>query len=97
MPKRNPVLVFLLACFTCGIYPIVWYVTTKGQLNARGAEIPTAWLLIVPIVNLYWLWCFAQGVAKVTGGALNGVLAFLVLLVVPIGMPLVQMQLNKVE
>jgi hypothetical protein len=62
MKNRNPFLVFLLPFLTCGIYPIVWYVSTKEEMNARGAAIPTAWLLIVPFVNVYWMWRYAAGV-----------------------------------
>ncbi len=56
MQQRSPFLVFLLSLITFGIYGIVWYVKTKNEMNARGAQIPTAWLLIIPIVNIYWLW-----------------------------------------
>src|SRR5947208_10264802 len=48
-------------------YHIYRFGVTKNELNQRGTEIPTAWLLIVPFVNLYWLWRFAEGVEKVLG------------------------------
>jgi hypothetical protein len=41
-------------------------------MNARGASIPTAWLWIIPFVNLYWWWRYSEGVEKVTGGASSG-------------------------
>lgn len=98
MTKRNPFLVFLLPLITCGIYAIVWYVTTKGEMNKRGATIPTAWLLIIPFVNLYWLWCFAKGVEKTTNGGMSGVATFfLCWLLGPIGMAIAQSSLNKVN
>lgn len=45
--------VLLLPLITFGIYQIVWYVKTKNEMNQLGATIPTAWLVIVPIVNIW--------------------------------------------
>jgi hypothetical protein len=66
MKKRNPAVVALLSVITIGIYMIVWYVKTKNEMNAQGANIPTAWLIIIPFVNLYWLWKYSKGVEMVT-------------------------------
>lgn len=52
MEKRSPIGVFVLSLVTLGIYSIYWLVKTKGELNQRGASIPTAWLIIVPFVNI---------------------------------------------
>lgn len=52
MEKRSPIGVFVLSLVTLGIYGIYWLVKTKGELNQRGASIPTAWLIIVPFVNI---------------------------------------------
>ena len=61
-----------------------------------GAEIPTSWLIIVPIVSFYWLWKWAQGVEKVTNGAWGAVPAFLLCLFIwPVGAFLTQLQFNK--
>ena len=76
MTKRNPIAVILLTLVTFGIYGIYWLVKTKGEMNARGAEIPTALLIIVPLVNFWWYWKYSQGVEKVTGNKLNGLLVF---------------------
>jgi len=51
---------------TLGIYGLVWYVKTKEEMNAKGAEIPSAWLLIVPIANIIWMWKYSVGVEKLT-------------------------------
>jgi hypothetical protein len=45
-------------------------------LNQKGASIPTAWLIIIPIVNLFWLWKYYEGAEEVTSGKVNGVLMF---------------------
>lgn len=95
MKNRNPLVVFILAMVTCGIYGIVWYVKTKEEMKSQGAEIPTAWLLIIPLANLYWLWMWGKGVEKVTGFGAAG--AFLLCLFLgPIGMAVVQSQFNKI-
>ncbi len=77
MKKRNPAAVLLLPLVTFGIYSIYWMVQTKKEMVARGAEIPTAWLIIVPIANYWFLYKYSMGVEKVTGGKLNGLLVFI--------------------
>ena len=97
MKIRNPVAVFFLPIITFGIYAIYWYVKTKEELKAKGANIPTAWLLIVPIVNLYWLWLYAQGVEKATNSAFTAPVAFILLLLLgSIGMAIVQNKFNTI-
>lgn len=97
MTKRSPVAVLLLPLITFGIYSIVWFVKTKGEMNAQGATIPTAWLLIVPIANFYWLWKYSEGVELVTKSAMSGVAAFLLTLFLgSIGGAIVQNEFNKV-
>lgn len=98
MTNRNPILVIILGFLTCGIYHLYWLVSTKSELNARGANIPTAWLLIIPFVNIYWLWCWSQGVEKVTGNSLGAVPAFLLaMLLGNIGGGITQSYFNKVS
>ncbi len=77
MEKRSLAAVVILPFVTFGIYAIYWFVKTKGELNNKGAEIPTAWLLIVPFVNIYWLWKYFEGAEKVTNGKANAILNFL--------------------
>jgi Domain of unknown function (DUF4234) len=96
MTERNPILVFLLPVLTLGIYGLIWLVKTKEEMNQHGAEIPTAWLLIVPIAQLWFLWKFSEGVGTVTRGEMGGGLAFLLLLLTgSIGMAVVQSSFNK--
>jgi hypothetical protein len=75
--KRSPVAVLLLPFVTFGIYSLYWLVKTKGEMKALGADIPTAWLIIVPLVNFWWYWKYCKGVEHVTNGKLNGALAFI--------------------
>ena len=96
MKKRQPIAVFFLPFITFGIYSLVWYVSTKEEMKLHGAEIPTAWLLIIPIANLYWLWKYSKGVAQVTNGysSAGGTFALLFFLNV-IGMAITQSSFNK--
>ena len=97
MKRRNPGLVFFLPIITFGIYALVWYVRSKREMNTKGAQIPTAWLIIVPIVEWWWLWKFSQGVEMVTNKEMSAVAAFLLLFFLgSIGMAIVQSSLNKV-
>ena len=93
MKKRNPFVVALLGLVTFGIYTIYWCVKTKGELVERGGDIPTAWLLIVPFANLYWLYKYFKGAEKVTSGRVKG-LAFFVLLLV---LSVISSAVNNVE
>ncbi|MFM2295186.1 MAG: hypothetical protein RLZZ350_1599 [Verrucomicrobiota bacterium] len=96
MTKRDPIVVFLLCIFTCGIYPIYWLVQTKIEMKNLGADIPTAWLLIIPFANIYWLWCWAKGVELVTKGKWGAVPAFLLVVFIAwLGIPLTQSEFNK--
>lgn len=98
MKKRNPLAVVLLTIITFGIYGIVWEVKTKLEMNKLGAEIPTAWLIIIPIVNIWWLWKYSEGVEKVTNGKTSGVLAFVLLFLLGvIGMAIVQYEFNGIS
>ena len=96
MTNRHPVLVVVLSLVTCGIYLLYWLVTTKIEMTKAGAAIPTAWLLIIPFANIYWIWRWSQGVEQVTKGQLTAVSAFLLLwLVGPIGAAISQSYFNK--
>jgi hypothetical protein len=94
--ERNVLGVIVLTIVTLGIYGIVWTVKTKNEMNSIGAEIPTAWWIIVPIANIWWLWKYSVGVEKVTKGKISGILAFVVMWVLSlIGMAILQSEFNK--
>src|SRR3990167_6306356 len=97
MKQRNPIAVALLPFITFGIYSLYWSVKTKGEMNNLGApRIPTAWLLIVPIVNFWWQWKYSQGVAHVTKGKMDAIIAFiLVALLGNIGQAIIQNTFNE--
>ena len=82
MRNRSVIGVILFPFITLGIYYLYWFVSTKNELNEKGAEIPTAWLLIIPFVNIYWIWKYYEGAEKVTNSKVNGVLMFVINLLV---------------
>ena len=97
MTKKSPVAVLLLPFVTFGIYAIVWIVKAKGEMVAKGADIPTSWLLIIPFVNIWYLWKWSKGVEKVTNKGMGAAAAFLLMLFLgPIGYMIIQSSFNKV-
>lgn len=95
MKQRNPIAILLLPFVTFGIYSIYWQISTKGELNEKGANIPTSWLLIVPIVNIWWLWKYSEGVEEVTNGKSTATITFILLFLLGfIGEAIVQTTFN---
>jgi hypothetical protein len=95
MRQRSPVAVLLLPFVTFGIYYYYWLVSAKTEINRAGANIPTAWLLIIPFVNIWWLWKFSEGVEHVTGGKQSTVISFILLeLLGSIGQAILQHDFN---
>ena len=80
MKPRSAAAVFFLPLVTFGIYWIVWLAKTRGELNSQGASVPTTWLFIVPFVSIWWLWVFAAGISRVSGGGTGGKFALLLVL-----------------
>jgi len=94
--KRNIAMVYLLSFITFGIYGIYWMVVTKNEINGLGAEIPTAWLIIIPIANIYWMYKYCEGFSEKVKKDDNPILWFVLYILVGIIMPaIVQSELNK--
>jgi len=86
-----------LTVITFGIYGIVWQVKVKGEMNSSGAEIPTAWWLIVPIANIWWLWKYSEGVDQITKGKYSAGVSFLLLFLLSvIGQAIIQTEFNNI-
>jgi hypothetical protein len=97
MTKRSVVSVIVLTLITFGIYALIWFIKTKREMVKAGAEIPTSWLLILPFVNIFWLWKWSGGVDHVTRGKSTQVINFILVFVLGIiGMAIVQSALNSV-
>jgi len=96
MKQRSPVAVALLPFVTFGIYSIYWTVKTKIEMNENGQTIPTAWLILIPLVNIWWYWKYSEGVGNITNEKISGVLAFILLMLLgSIGQAIIQDSFNK--
>ncbi len=96
MKKRNPLAVFFLPVITFGIYYFVRFVKVKEEMKFQGASIPTAWFLIIPFANLYFVWKFGQGVEMVTKKHMSAIACFLwIFLFSTIGMAITQSKINR--
>lgn len=99
MKKVSPAIVIVLSLITFSIYGFFWMVFRKREMNNQGANIPTGWLLFVPIVNLWWMWKWSGGVEHVTRGKMSQVIAFIVLWLLGgllgIGYAILQAEFNK--
>ena len=94
--KRNPAMVIILSIITCGIYLIYWSVQTKEEIKSLGANIPTMWLLIVPIGNLYLLYKYCEGFSDYVKKDKLGVIWFLTAVTIfPVLPIIIQVELNK--
>ena len=95
--RRDVILVYFLGIITLGVYYIYWLVKTKTEINGLGAQIPTAWLLIIPIANIYWFYKYAEGFSLQVKKDNNAVLWFLLFWLVTIITPaIVQSEMNKI-
>ena len=82
---KNPLLIYLFSMISFGVYGIVWHVKSKRDLVALGAEIPTSWLLIVPLANLFYMYKYFEGYTKVKGDG-NALVLFLLNTFTPFGL-----------
>lgn len=93
---RNILLVYIYSIITFGIYAIYWMISTKDDINSLGAKIPTGWLIIIPIANLYWIYRYCEGFSEYVKKDNNTLMWFIVFILVGIIMPaIVQSELNK--
>ena len=96
MTQRSPVVVFLLMVVTVGIYLVYWLWVTANEMNRGDAEIPHPVLSLVPIVQIWWLWKWAGGVQRVTGGQWSQAGTFVLSMLLPgIGAAIVQSAFNR--
>ena len=94
--KRNPALVIIFSIITFGIYGFYWTIKTKNEINSLGANIPSVWLLIIPIANMYFMYKYAEGFAECVKKDNNSILWFLLYLIIaPVAIILFQVELNK--
>ena len=95
---KNPLVVYLLWVCTFGIYGLVWIVKSKRDLVALGAEIPTSWLLLIPLANLYWNYKWIAGYCHVNqkGSPILLFLGSMIFFPIALALPyLIQSAINK--
>jgi prepilin signal peptidase PulO-like enzyme (type II secretory pathway) len=96
MKRRSPAAPLLLPIITFGIYSLVWLVKTKNEMNKSiTSGIPSAWLLIVPIGNIFWYVSYARGVKEFTRTGSTAGTFFLLVLLSAIGCAIVQARFNR--
>lgn len=93
LKHRSGAGVFFLPIITFGIYAIVWYAKTRGDVNRNGAHAMTTWWLLCPFGAFWYLWSLAKGIGQVTGMGTGGNYVLLLLLG-NIGMAIVQARIN---
>lgn len=92
---RSPVSVAIWPVFTAGISALVWYFKTNDEMNKLDSKTPTAWLLLVPFVGIWWIWKFSEGIEELTEGKTSKTTAFILLVVLSfIGMAILQNTFN---
>ena len=96
--KRSIGKIYLFGIITLGIYFIYWEISTKNEMNREfNANIPTGWLLIIPIANIYWLYKYTECFVTKVKGDDDTALWFLLFWLIGIIMPyMVQSELNRI-
>jgi hypothetical protein len=98
MRNRNILKMILLTIVTFGIYYLYWLVSTTREMRTKGADIPNAILIIIPIINIWWMWKYSKGVEHVTNEKLSAILTFILMYAVGfIGIYIVQDSFNDVS
>lgn len=96
--KRSIAEIYIFGILTIGIYFIYWQIKTKQEMNKElNANIPTCWLLIIPIANIYWLYkyteCFVTKVKRENDFVIWFILFWFLGIIMPY---IVQTELNKI-
>lgn len=93
---RSPVTIVILSIVTLGIYAIYWIVKTKREINGLGGKIPTAWLIIIPLANIYFIYRYSEDFSILVKKDNSPILWFLLWMVIgPVAMILMQIEFNK--
>jgi uncharacterized membrane protein len=72
--------IWLLTIATLGLYYVYWCAQSGKDINtaARAKLVPSAWYLIVPGLNYYWVWQYATALESVSYKRINRSNIFLV-------------------
>lgn len=83
MEKRSLLSMFFLGLVTLGIYLIYWFFATRREMVAKGAKIPSAWLVIIPFANFYFLYKYSEAFTRYVSKANSPLTYFLLLVFLP--------------
>ena len=91
---RSGAAVFWLPLITFGIYSIVWFAKTRGDMTRNGAKAMSTWWLLVPFAFFWYFWSLSRAIDEVTGAG-RGANYALLLLLGWIGQAFVQARINR--
>ena len=96
---RSPKTVLLLGLVTFGIYGVFWLAQTANDLKRRGgASLPPLWQVLIPVLNLIWVWKWSAAVEEVTAGEQSQAVTFAkVVLLGPFGWAWLQSAFNELQ
>ena len=94
---RNPILwVILSLVIPFGIF--YWLYKTGEEIKSKGGQIPHILIVLVPLVgSLYYFYKYSQEFARCINGSEEWIMTFLSFFIAPIGIYLVQTELNKLS
>jgi hypothetical protein len=72
----------------------VWTHKTGQEFKAKGGEVPHWFLMLIPFVNFFYLWKWAEALEKASGGKHGGSAGFLAMLFGPFAMAFYQGKFN---
>ena len=64
-------IVMLSAAVAAVVWHLVWLIKTKGELTKLGADIPSSWLLVVPLMNFYFLYRYFTEIERLSRKAVK--------------------------
>ncbi|MHA1922191.1 MAG: DUF4234 domain-containing protein [Candidatus Heimdallarchaeota archaeon] len=94
--ERNPIMVIILTMCTCGIYMLYWIWDTSKELIELKAELPALWYIIVPGLNLYFMYKYLEEWHRIVKYEQDFIMVLVIMFVFsPIVIYWVQTELNK--
>lgn len=61
---RSIAAIVFLNIITCGFYQVYWTFKTTKEMDELGAELPTAFLMLIPFLNFYFYYKYSEAFAK---------------------------------
>lgn len=80
LERRSIGLTYVFIILTFGIYYYYFLYKTKKEMNEEfNGNIPTFWYMIIPIVNIYWLYRYAECFSLKVRGEDDAALSFIII------------------